>query len=121
MKKLFKNPFLILGGVIAAIYFFNRNQKQTVNGFIDVDKQTDEIEKILNKNNIKKKNYLIKKSKTNFGNSNYIELFDNDFKEILKIRISDHSTGQSRVFNEIPYKVFILNEDNYIKIIKSYL
>ena len=50
MKKLFKNPFLILGGVIAAIYFFNRNQKQTVNGInrkfykaIFTNKKTGEI------------------------------------------------------------------------------
>ena len=65
-------------------------------------------------------NFIVSKSSTNFGNSNYIKFYSSCFRNIFTVRISDHSVGQRRRFDEVCLDSFIADIEKYNNIYKSW-
>ena len=85
------------------------------------EQKTNEFITMLNTNNVS--NYIVSKSVTSFGDSNYFKFYSSDYREIAVVRISDHSVGVRRVFNEISYESLKKIEgvfDNLLKVYNSW-
>jgi hypothetical protein len=97
MKKLFKNPFLILGGVIAAIYFFNRNQKQTVNGYFDEStiKTLDDLKKQYYKLS------MLHHPDRPTGNTQAFQDLQNEYEKLIKQVLKGSNLSQTEQENEL--------------------
>jgi hypothetical protein len=97
MKKLFKNPFLILGGVIAAIYFFNRNQKQTVNGYFDEStiKTLDDLKKQYYKLS------MLHHPDRPTGNTQEFQDLQNEYEKLIKQVLKGSNLSQTEQENEL--------------------
>ncbi len=65
-------------------------------------------------------NYVITKSVTDFGKSNYIKFYSNEMKNIFTVRLSDHSVGIGRLNDEVSLLSFLMNTDDFMKCYKSY-
>jgi len=75
--------------------------------------KTEELIQTLTNNGITHNvNYSISKSKTNYGESNYFKFYDSDFRQILKIRVSDHSVlSNTRIKDEYHYDLLLLADE----------
>ncbi len=81
-----------------------------------------ELQTILDGNGIiYGQHYFISKSKTDFGESWYFKFYASDFRDILKIRVSDHSVlSGRRILDEVHYNGQE-SVNRAIEVIKSYI
>jgi len=88
------------------------------------DKATASFISFLQRNNIPKDMYTISRSVTDFGKSNYFKFYDSEYRLITTVRVSDHSVGLRRVFNEESYNSIVKIKpvrDRFLKVVKSYI
>lgn len=96
MKKFFKNPYLILGGVIAAIYFLNRKQT-TVNGYFDETtiKTLDDLKKQYYKLS------MIHHPDRPTGNTQAFQDLQNEYEKLVKQVLKGSNLSETEQQNEI--------------------
>jgi hypothetical protein len=96
MKKLFKNPLFILGGVFAAIYFLNRNQNKTVNGFFDEST-------IKTLDDLKKQYFKLAKiyHPDKGGSTQDFQALQNEYEKLVKQVLKGSNLSEEQQKNEI--------------------
>jgi hypothetical protein len=96
MKKLFKNPLVILGGVFAAIYFLNRNQNKTVNGFFDEST-------IKTLDDLKKQYFKLAKiyHPDKGGSTQDFQALQNEYEKLVKQVLKGSNLSEEQQENEI--------------------
>jgi hypothetical protein len=96
MKKLFKNPLIILGGVFAAIYFLNRNQNKTVNGFFDEST-------IKTLDDLKKQYFKLAKiyHPDKGGSTQDFQALQNEYEKLVKQVLKGSNLSEEQQENEI--------------------
>jgi hypothetical protein len=97
MKKLFKNPLIILGGVFAAIYFLNKNQNKGVNGFFDEStiKTLDDLKKQYYKLS------MIHHPDRPTGNTQDFQDLQNEYEKLIKQILKGSKLSEEEQKNEI--------------------
>lgn len=92
---------------------------------VDTDRSTNSFISYLKRSGVKRENYNISRSSTDFGKSNYIRFIDKDYRDLGTVRISNHSVGQRRLGNEWNYTAIAKNihgyRDDFEKSVLRYL